>query len=113
MPAASIRPTGLAPGTYRIVEIGDAAGYLDGLDAAGTVAGCRRCGRQPGRPRSSRSSWAAGQAGVDYNFGELVPATIRGHVRLADADGDCYVAGAAERPVAGRRRSSCCDAPAS
>ena len=47
-----------------------------------------------------------GQSGVEYNFGELVPAGIRGHVRLSDPDGNCFTACAAnactvERPLAG------------
>ena len=91
---------GLAPGVYRVVEAVQPAGYLDGLDAAGTVAGqARGQARNPG-DTLEEISLGGGQAGVEYNFGELVPASIQGRVSVADRFGDCYVAGATRVPLA-------------
>ena len=92
---------GLVPGTYRIVETAQPKGYLDGLDTAGTVDGqARGTAENPG-DRIDSILLGGGQAGSEYNFGELRPVAIRGHVRLTDADGNCFTAGAVERPVAG------------
>jgi len=92
---------GLAPGTYRVVEPTQPAGYLDGLDAPGTVAGQPRgTARNPGDALEG-IFLGGGQSGVEYNFGELVPASIQGRVCLADRFGDCYVLGASLVPVAG------------
>lgn len=78
---------GVLPGTYVIREQ-QPAGYLDGTDAAGTIDG-QRVGSadQPGdaiRGVTIRQ----GQAGVDYDFGELLPAELQGRVHV-DTDGDC------------------------
>ncbi len=92
---------GLAPGTYRVVEPTQPAGYLDGLDTAGTVAGqLRGTASNPG-DALEEIFLGGGQTGVEYNFGELVPASIQGRVCLADRFGDCYVSGASRVPVAG------------
>jgi len=80
--------TGLVPGTYRVVEREQPAAYLDGLDAAGTING-RRVGEaeNPGDViRGVRI--AGGQAGVEYNFGELLPSLIAGRIH-ANTDGNC------------------------
>ncbi|MCY2990444.1 MAG: SpaA isopeptide-forming pilin-related protein, partial [Planctomycetota bacterium] len=90
----------LAPGTYRILETSDPPGFLDGLVSAGTVDGVPSgTAVQPG-DRIESIFLGGGQAGVEYNFGELVPASLAGHVRLSDADGNCHVAGSDYPPVA-------------
>jgi len=95
------RVRGLAPGTYRVVEPTQPAGYLDGLDTPGTVAGQPRgTARNPGDALEG-IFLGGGQSGVEYNFGELVPASIQGRVCLANRFGDCYVSGASLVPVAG------------
>lgn len=77
----------LLPGTYRIEEV-TPQGYLDGLDKAGTIAGLFvGAATNPGDLISS-IVLKQGQAGVEYNFGELVPATIQGRVH-ADVNGNC------------------------
>lgn len=92
---------GLAPGTYRVVEPNQPAGYLDGLDAPGTVAGqTRGTARHPGDALED-IVLGGGQSGVDYNFGELLPASIQGRVCLADRLGDCHASAAARTPVPG------------
>lgn len=95
--------TGLAPGTYRVVEIVQPAGYLDGLDRAGTVNGqTRGAAVNPGDAINS-IFLGGNQHGVEYNFGELRPAEIHGSVTLTTPDGDCFVEGAERRPVANVR----------
>jgi len=97
------RATGLAPGTYRVVQPQQPAGYFDGLDAAGTVAGTLRGVAQNPGDSIVGVFLGGGETGRDYNFGELVPAVLQGQVRLADADGNCYGPTDAQRPVAGAR----------
>jgi len=91
---------GLAPGIYRVLEAAQPAGYLDGLDAAGTVAGQAAGRAQNPGDVLDEISLGGGQAGVEYNFGELVPASIQGRVSVADRFGDCYAAGATRVPLA-------------
>jgi len=66
---------GLRPGEYLVVEV-QPDGYLDGLDAAGTAGGSPQ---NPG-DRIDGIRLTSGQAGEDYDFGELVPASISGRV---------------------------------
>ncbi len=77
----------ILPGTYRLEEI-TPAGYLDGLDRAGTVAGVVKGQAVNPGDVIQAVSLRQGQAGVEYNFGELLPATISGQVH-ADLDDDC------------------------
>jgi protocatechuate 3,4-dioxygenase beta subunit len=79
--------TNLLPGTYHVEEL-TPAGYLDGIDRAGTVAG--GVSGQATNPGDAIRNVVLrqGQGGVEYNFGELVPASIEGLVH-ADRDGDC------------------------
>ena len=82
--------TNLSPGTYRIVELQQPLGYLDGLDTAGTVDGAPvwHCGESG---RSDRADCSGRRMqGIEYNFGEIRPADLRGNVHLSDADGNCY-----------------------
>src|SRR6056297_370188 len=81
------RFAGLLPGSYSIRER-QPAGYFDGLDTAGTVAGVRiGVASNPG-DQLRDVVLRQGQAGVEYNFGELRPASLAGRVH-ADDDGDC------------------------
>ncbi|QDV58092.1 MSCRAMM family protein [Rosistilla oblonga] len=79
----------LLPGEYTLRET-TPAGYLDGLDTAGTVAGST-VGRadNPG-DRILAINLRQGQVGVEYNFGELKPGTISGRIHV-DTDGDCEI----------------------
>ena len=63
------------PGGYGVNEA-QPAGYLDGLDAAGTAGGTAH---NPG-DLIDGISLAGGQSGLNYNFGELLPASISGYV---------------------------------
>lgn len=77
----------LLPGTYRIEEV-TPQGYLDGLDKAGTVAGLAVGSATNPGDRISNVVLKQGQAGIEYNFGELVPASISGRVH-ADTNDNC------------------------
>ena len=74
---------GLMPGSYRVDEV-QPAGYLDGLDAPGTAGGAAQ---NPG-DRIDGIQLAGGQAGANYDFGELLPSSISGRVS-AELNGDC------------------------
>ncbi len=95
------RVTGISPGTYRIVEIAQPAGYLDGQDTAGTVDGFAQ--GQVGNDEIGEIFLGGGGVGREYNFGELVPITLRGNVHLSTADGDCFSDDVAHEPVAGAK----------
>lgn len=93
--------TGLAPGTYRVVEVNQPAGYYDGLDTVGTVDGIK-VGTVTNPGDSLEAIFLGGnKAGLNYNFGELEPGSIRGRVHLTDDEGNCFSAEALARPIAG------------
>ncbi|MHB8900373.1 MAG: SdrD B-like domain-containing protein [Thermoguttaceae bacterium] len=75
--------TNLRPGAWQVTEV-TPSGYLDGLDAAGTAGGTAN---NPGDSITG-IQLLSGQAGRNYDFGELVPASIAGRV-IADLDGNC------------------------
>lgn len=75
--------TGLPPGEYRVVQV-QPSGYLDGRDTPGTLGGTAV---NPG-DRIEGIHVLGGQHGREYNFGELLPASLSGTVHI-DRDGDC------------------------
>lgn len=78
--------TGLSKGTYRITEI-TPSGYLDGKESIGRIAG-RIVGEIDGADAIKSIILPSGMQGNDYDFGELLPASISGNV-YEDMDGDC------------------------
>lgn len=86
--------TFLPPGIYEITEINNyPAGnnplvdFVDGKDALGTVNGV-----QAGtivNDQFNAIELNADNHGIEYNFGELKPATINGYVSLATPEGEC------------------------
>ncbi|MFW5693075.1 MAG: SdrD B-like domain-containing protein, partial [Thermoguttaceae bacterium] len=74
---------GLMPGRYYVLEQ-QPDGYLDGLDTPGTAAGTAH---NPG-DRIDQIHLGSGQAGEEYNFGELLPSVISGRVYV-DSNGNC------------------------
>ena len=74
---------GLPAGTYGISEV-QPTGYLDGLDSAGTNGGTAQ---NPG-DLISGAVLMPGDDAEDYDFGELLPASIGGLVRVSPT-GDC------------------------
>jgi uncharacterized surface anchored protein len=91
----------LAPGTYRVVEVVQPAGYLDGIDVAGHVNGQTR-GTAVNPGDAINAIFLGGnQTGLEYNFGELRPAEIHGRVHLTSPEGDCVTEGPGYRPLSG------------
>ena len=90
----------LAPGTYRLVEVDQPAGYLDGIDAAGTVDGDPSGVAQD--DVIDQIVLNGGSTGVDYDFGEILPVSISGFVHLADSNGDCFSEDTLHLPPTGR-----------
>lgn len=79
---------GLVPGEYRVEEVATPGGYVDGLDAAGTVDGVT-VGRAINPGDSIVDITLGGdQHGVNYNFGEVRLGSLAGRVHLS-TDGDC------------------------
>ena len=78
--------TGLGKGTYRIEET-TPSGYIDGKESIGRIAG-RIVGELDGRDAIKSIVLPSGMVGVDFDFGEILPASISGNV-YEDADGDC------------------------
>ncbi len=74
---------GLRPGTYGAREF-QPAGYYDGLDTPGNAGGTAV---NPG-DRITGAVLIGGQHGENYNFGELLPASISGKVHV-NTNGDC------------------------
>ncbi|QDV43190.1 Serine-aspartate repeat-containing protein D precursor [Stieleria neptunia] len=75
----------LPPGVYEVRET-QPSGFLDGIDSAGQVNGVP--------VGAAANDWIRqinlpqGLSGTEYNFGELLPASLSGLVH-ADLDGDC------------------------
>ncbi|MCC7475260.1 MAG: carboxypeptidase regulatory-like domain-containing protein, partial [Pirellulales bacterium] len=68
-------------GTYTVVEV-HPAGWLDGKDTPGNLGGTAAVS-PPGDSISQVTiNW--GQAGTEYNFGELLPGSIAGRVIVCD-----------------------------
>ena len=74
----------LKVGDYSIVEV-QPDGYYDGLDTAGSLGGTSH---NPNGDSITDIQGAPAAVGVNYNFGELLPGSISGHVH-AETNGDC------------------------
>ena len=83
----------LAPGSYRVIENEQPIGFFDGLDTAGTVDGLPRGSVVDAGDDIEGIQLASGESGVEYNFGEIAPASIRGRVHLSGPDPQCFIAG--------------------
>ena len=77
--------TNLRKGTYTVVEV-HPTGWLDGLDTPGNLGGI--ADNPPPGDILSQITINWGDAGVEYNFGELLPGSIAGRVH-ADDEPDC------------------------
>lgn len=93
--------TGLIPGSYRIVETAQPSGFYDGLDKAGTIAGTPVGSAVNPGDKIEGIFLGGGASGIEYNFGELAPASIRGSVHLTDRDGNCFTPASSVRPLEG------------
>ena len=90
--------TNLRAGTYSVVEVTPAT-YIDGKDTAGTIGGIAvGQAENPGdKIKNVAIKW--GDNGVNYNFGELKPASITGVVFIDPNENCIYESG--EQPIAG------------
>jgi protocatechuate 3,4-dioxygenase beta subunit len=78
---------GVLPGNYSIRQV-QPSGFIDGRDTAGTIDGTPvGTAVNPGDLLTGVAI-RQGQKGVEYNFGELRPASLSGRVHVDD-DGDC------------------------
>ncbi|MHA7816935.1 MAG: DUF7933 domain-containing protein [Pseudohaliea sp.] len=66
--------TGLPPGDYTVTEL-QPGGWLDGLDRRGTVGGTP-VGDDSASDVIAAVTLGPGDAGVEYNFGEIAPASL-------------------------------------
>jgi protocatechuate 3,4-dioxygenase beta subunit len=85
----------LAPGTYGVRQV-QPAGYYQGDEHVGSAGGVI-----VGDDHIGQIVIGSGADAVDYNFCELIPASLRGRV-YADPEGDC-VFGPNDTPLAGVR----------
>ena len=92
---------GLSPGRYRIIET-QPDDFLDGIDSVGTVDG-QRSGDVINPPGDLIDNifLPGGSQGINYDFGEILPASLRGQVHLADESGDCFSENIFHAPVEG------------
>ncbi len=94
---------GLLRGKYTLEEV-QPAGYLDGKDSPGLVNGQQAgTAENPGdRIKEIMLGW--GDEGQDFNFGELLPAVIRGLVHTDVGIRDCeFNTSQGDEPLAGVR----------
>ena len=90
----------LAPGTYSIVQTTQPAGFFDGQDSVGLVDGQTSGHVAATGERLDAIRLNSNQVGQEYNFGELGPVSISGHVHLTDSQGNCDPTTHSSRPIA-------------
>ena len=89
----------LMPGPYQLFEVEQPNGYLDGIDRVGTIDGVSiGTAVNPG-DRMDEIFLSSGSVGRDYDFGEILPVSIRGQVHFPNAAGDCFDESIEHRPV--------------
>ena len=75
----------LAAGKYAVMEI-QPSGWLDGIDTPGNLGGVADVSPPGDMISQIMINW--GEMGIEYNFGELLPGSIRGQV-VVSTDPDC------------------------
>jgi protocatechuate 3,4-dioxygenase beta subunit len=85
----SYRFDNLPPGIYNIIEVLQPAGYFDGQDTPGTVGGTTR-GDAFINDSIIEIVLNGNDVGVEFNFGELPPSSLSGHVCVAAPGFDCF-----------------------
>ncbi|MAI74170.1 MAG: hypothetical protein CMM01_25185 [Rhodopirellula sp.] len=76
----------IVPGVYSIIAE-QPIGYSDGIDSVGTIQG-ELTGNNQVNDELTGVHVKQGQSAVEYNFGEVLPASLTGRVHV-DLDGDC------------------------
>ncbi len=90
--------TNLRAGTYSVVEVTPAS-FIDGKDTAGTIGGVTVGQAENPGDKIKNVALLWGDSGVNYNFGELKPASITGIVFVDPNENCIYESG--EKPIAG------------
>ncbi len=90
----------LHAGAYVLTEK-QPVGWLDGLDATGAIGGVTVGKAENPGDRIDNVSLRWGDQGTHYDFGELLPASIRGRVHLSDSTGDCFSDDVQHLPLSG------------
>jgi serine-aspartate repeat-containing protein C/D/E len=85
----SYRFSNLPPGRYKVVESSQPSAYFDGQDTPGNVGGVSR-GTVLVNDAITDILLNGNDTGIDYNFGELPPASLSGHVCVAMPGFDCF-----------------------
>ena len=79
----------LPPGRYRIGEVAQPAGFFDGRESPGTVGGQRR-GTANVNDQITEIQLNGNENGIEFNFGEIEPSSLSGHVCVAMPGFDCF-----------------------
>ena len=80
---------GLPPGRYRISETSQPIDYFDGRDTPGTVRGQTR-GTNTINDQITEIRLDGNETGIEFNFGEIEPSSLSGHVCVAMPGFDCF-----------------------
>ncbi len=78
----------VVPGTYSLVEA-QPANYYDGKDTTGTVLGTKRGSLGGDNDSLVAIELKQGEIGLNFNFGELLGATLSGRVHI-DSNDNCF-----------------------
>jgi protocatechuate 3,4-dioxygenase beta subunit len=93
------RFTNLRPGTYRLTEQ-TPADYIPGRASVGTIRGATVGSNDASGDVIAAIALPAGSQGINYDFGEILPGSISGHV-ISDINGNCILDATGEIPLAG------------
>lgn len=85
----SYRFIGLPPGRYRISESSQPIDTFDGQDSPGTVQGQTR-GLNSINDQITEIRLDGNDNGIEFNFGEIEPSSLSGHVCVAMPGFDCF-----------------------
>lgn len=85
----SYRFIGLPPGRYRVVEVAQPTGLFDGQESLGTVDGQER-GTIATNDQITEIELNGNDNGIEFNFGEVEPSSLSGHVCVAMPGFDCF-----------------------
>ena len=89
LPDGSYCFIGLPPGRYRITEVAQPTGFFDGKETPGTVGGQPR-GTSTVNDQITEVRLNGNDNGIEFNFGEIEPASLSGHVCVAMPGFDCF-----------------------
>jgi protocatechuate 3,4-dioxygenase beta subunit len=79
----------LPPGRYRISQVAQPAGFFDGRESSGTVGGQTR-GTAIVNDQITEIQLNGNENGIEFNFGEIEPSSLSGHVCVAMPGFDCF-----------------------